>query len=64
MKTYLQQLDEKAASLGIDLLTVCRAENVADTTLMRWRKGQATVREATAEKLFNRMDAMSQENAA
>ena len=64
MKTYLQQLDDKAASLNLDLLEVCRAESVAETTLMRWRRGDTSCREGTAAKLFARMDAMSQENAA
>ena len=57
--TYLDQLDERASELGVDLKRVCELEGVAATTLARWRKGEATCREETAHRLFARMDAMA-----
>ncbi len=55
MQTYLQQLEARCADLGLSLDVVCRAEGVADTTLARWRKGESTCREGTAQSLFKRM---------
>ena len=56
---YLDQLEVRAAELGLDLADVCAAEGVAPTTLARWRKGEATCREGTARALFRRMDEMA-----
>ena len=58
METYLQQLEARCADLGVSLDDVCRAEGVADTTLARWRKGESTCREGTAQALFRRMAKM------
>lgn len=58
MQTYLQQLEARCAVLGVSLDDVCRAEGVADTTLARWRKGESTCREGTAQALFKRMGKM------
>lgn len=59
MIRYLDQLEERAAELDFDLADVCAEEGVADTTLARWRKSEATCREGTAKKLFARMEAMA-----
>jgi|TARA_Y100000310_G_scaffold207333_1_gene207831 hypothetical protein len=56
---YLSQLEQRAAELGLGLTEVCVAEGVAETTLFRWRKGETTCRQGTAEALFRRMEAMS-----
>lgn len=61
METYLQQLEIRCADLGVSLDDVCRAEGVADTTLARWRKGESTCREGTAQALFERMAKMRPE---
>ena len=61
---YLDQLEVRAAELGLDLADVCAAEGVAPTTLARWRKGEATCREGTARALFGRMDGMASQNTA
>lgn len=58
METYLEQLEARCVDLGISLDDVCRAEGVADTTLARWRKGESTCREGTAQALFKRMSKM------
>ena len=59
LTTYLEQLDRRAAELGLNLEEVCAQEGVAATTVARWRKGEATCREGTAEKLFLRMEQMA-----
>ena len=59
MLTYLQQLDERCAEADLDLVEVCRAEGVADTTLARWRRGETNCREATAQALFARIEKMA-----
>lgn len=64
MKSYLQQLEERAAEVGVDLVSVCEAEGVALTTFRRWRNGQTTPREKTAERLFKRMDNIQAVGAA
>ncbi len=61
---YLDQLEVRAAELGLDLADVCAAEGVAPTTLARWRKGEATCREGTARALFGRMDRMASQKTA
>ena len=61
---YLDQLEVRAAELGLDLADVCAAEGVAPTTLARWRKGEATCREGTARALFGRMDRMASQKIA
>ena len=61
---YLDQLEVRAAELGLDLADVCAAEGVALTTLARWRKGEATCREGTARALFRRMDRMASQKIA
>ncbi len=58
METYLQQLEARCDHLGVSLDDICRAEGVADTTLARWRKGESTCREGTAQALFARMGKM------
>ncbi len=63
MKTLLEQLEDKAAELGLDLKSVIKAEGVAGTTLKRWRDGDTTCRQDTAEKLFERMELMAKEQA-
>ena len=59
METYLSQLEARAAEIGVSLDDVCRAEGVAATTLARWRKGENTCLQGTAEMLFIRMRIMS-----
>ncbi len=61
---YLDQLEVRAAELGLDLADVCAAERVALTTLARWRKGEATCREGTARALFGRMERMASQKTA
>jgi ribulose-phosphate 3-epimerase len=64
LNPYLDQLEVRAAELGLELADVCAAEGVALTTLARWRKGEATCREGTARALFGRMDGMASQNIA
>ena len=61
---YLDQLEVRAAELGLDLADVCAAEGVAPTTLARWRKGEGNCREGTARALFGRMDEMASQKIA
>ena len=55
---YLDQLEAAARNAGVDLAEVCRAVGVAPSTLMRWRKGEMTPRQATAEQILNRIERM------
>ena len=57
MITYLEQLKRLAAEHGVDLRSACKAEGIAQTTLMRWEKGEAHPREETAKALFARITA-------
>ncbi len=57
--TYIAQLDAECAQAGLDLAEVCRADGLADTTLARWRKGEAHCRHDTAQSLFRRIRAMA-----
>jgi len=63
MNTYLEQLEGRCATRGIPLDEVCKAEGVASTTLSRWRKGESTPRQGTAEALFARLAKMRPEAA-
>lgn len=63
MFTYLEQLNDKAAILGLTLEDVCAREGVAASTLTRWRTGHSNCREGTAKKLFIRMDQMADQMA-
>lgn len=56
---YLDQLQRRADALGVPLEDACAQEGIADTTLMRWRKGLFSCREQTAQKLFARLDAIA-----
>lgn len=60
---YLDQLEAACREHGIDLIDVCRAEGVADTTLLRWRKGEAFPREGTAKALIERITSLASERA-
>ncbi len=64
MMSYLEQLEDRCRQVGLDLADVCEQEGVAATTLARWRKGEATCREGTVRRLFDRIDAVLEENAA
>lgn len=59
MKTYLEQLNEHSAALGVNLSDACKAEGVALTTLARWRKAETTVREGTFKALYQRISLMA-----
>lgn len=60
---YLDQLDAECARTGVSLIEACRAEGVADTTLARWRKGEAYCRHDTAQALMQRIGRMAAERA-
>lgn len=64
LSSYFTQLEAAASAAGIDLAEVCRLEGVARTTLLRWRKGEAFPREATAAAIMRRIEAMRDADAA
>lgn len=59
MITYLEQMQSCAAKYGVSLKEACRAEGVADTTLMRWLKSEASPREETARGVMKRIERMA-----
>ena len=61
MKSYLEQLDEAAASAGVELAAVCAEANIASTTLSRWRRGVTAPREDTARAIFEQIRKMSED---
>jgi hypothetical protein len=58
LNTYLTQLDALAETRGVDIKQALAAENIATTTLMRWRKGETHPSEKVAVALFERMRRM------
>ncbi len=60
---YLDQLQRRADTLGVSLEEACSQEGIADTTLTRWRKGQFSCREQTAQKLFVRLESMARDGS-
>lgn len=61
LTSYLSQLDALCTELNVDLAAACKAEGLADTTLARWRKGEAHCRYDVARKLFDRIRGMASE---
>lgn len=65
METYLAQLDDAAEAAGATLAEACKAEGVALTTLMRWRRpqddGGTSPSEKTAKALYRRIERMKAE---
>lgn len=63
MLTYLEQLEAKASVCRVPLEAACKAEGVAATTLLRWRKGQTHPREDTTRALIARLERMAAQAA-
>ncbi len=59
LNTYLDQIERAARDAGVNLAEACRREGIAATTLMRWRKGEVSPREATAQALLARIAKMA-----
>lgn len=58
---YLQQMEQAAREVGVDLAEACKKEGVAATTLMRWRNGTVNPREATTEAILKRIAVIAAE---
>jgi len=63
MFTYLEQLKLAAGKYHLDLADVCEAEGVSRTTLARWLQRETSPREATAIKLYTRIEKMGEADA-
>jgi hypothetical protein len=63
-ETYLDQLERRAADIGVDLADVCKATGVAATTLARARQGKTSFTESTARKMFEHMEILAKGQAA
>jgi transcriptional regulator with XRE-family HTH domain len=61
MLTYLEQMEAAAQEKGVDLAKACKKADVEATTLMRWRKGDTTPREGTAEAVLKAIDDLAAE---
>jgi len=64
LSTYLAQIDAAAEKAGVDVAQACEAEGIARTTLQRWRKGEVSPREATAQAVLKRITLIAEEKRA
>jgi hypothetical protein len=59
LSTYLEQLEREARASGVDLVLACERAGIAATTLQRWRKAEASPREATAQMVLAKIKELS-----
>ena len=64
LDTYLDQLDQEAARVGVDLSAACARAGVAATTLQRWRRGEVSPREGTAKLVLAEIIKIASEGLA
>lgn len=57
--SYLDQLQNEAERLGVDLGAACERAGIAATTLQRWRNGDVSPRKATAEAVLAKIRELS-----